>query len=227
MDFFEVATSAPTVRRFLDKPIADRDLETILATANMAPSGSNAQPWEFVVVRDAAMRAEIQRLYRASWEPYRETSIIRGRKELSPRAKKALSVGDEFAASLAIVPAHVIVFLDRPKMRVERGSADDLTNFGATYGSIFPAIELMMLSARALGIGSAMTTMLSPHEAETKALLGVPEHLQLIALIPLGYPADGFSRPYRKPVWARIHDGRWDRRWQRSGERTAQSGGRA
>ena len=98
-------------------------------------------------------------------------------------------------------------------MRVERGSAEDLTNFGATYGSIFPAIELLMLSARALGIGSAMTTMLSPHEAETKVLLGVPEHYQLIALIPLGYPADGFTPPYRKPVWSRIHDDRWDRLW--------------
>jgi nitroreductase len=216
MDFFEVATSAPTVRRFSDRPLEQHDLEKILATANMAPSGSNAQPWEFVVIREPAMRAEIQRLYRESWEPYKETSIIRGRQELSGRAKKALSLGDEFAASLAIVPAQVIVFLDRPKMRVERGSADDLTNFGATYGSIFPAIELMMLAARALGIGSAMTTMLSPREAETKALLGAPEQYQLIALIPLGYPADGFKRPFRKPIWPRIRDGRWDRPWTRS-----------
>ena len=217
MDFFEVATSAPTVRRFVEKPIAERDLETILTTANMAPSGSNAQPWEFVVVREPSARKEIQRLYEAQWEPYKESAIIRGRKELSARAKKALRVGDEFAASLGIVPVHVLVFLDRPKMRVERGSAEDLTNFGATYGSIFPAIELMMLAARALGIGSAMTSMLSPREVETRALLGVPEQYQLIALISLGYPADGFTRPYRKPVWPRIHDGKWQQHWHRAG----------
>jgi len=72
-------------------------------------------------------------------------------------------------------------------MRVVRGSPEDLTNFGATYGSVFPAIELMMLAARALGVGTAMTTMLSPHEAETKALLGVPDLYQLIALILMGY----------------------------------------
>jgi nitroreductase len=213
MDFFDVATSTPTMRRFSDRPIDERDLFKILATANMAPSGSNAQPWEFVVVREAAMRREIQRLYELSWVPYKDSAIIRGRKELSERAKKALAVGDEFSASLSIVPAHIIVFLDRPKMRVERGSPEDLTNFGATYGSIFPAIELLMLSARALGIGTAMTTMLSPHEAETKSILGVPEQFQLIALIPMGYPADGFKRPYRKPVTARIHDGRWDGIW--------------
>lgn len=216
MDFFEVATSTPTVRRFSPRPIDQRDLERVLETANMAPSGSNAQPWEFVIVREAEARREIQKMYRASWEPYKESAIIRGRKTLSARAQKALAVGDEFAASLAIVPAHIVIFLDRPKMRVVRGSPEDLSNFGATYGSIFPAIELMMLSARALGIGTAMTTMLSPREAETKALLGVPEDYQLIALVPIGYPADGFKRPYRKPVWPRLHDGRFGRAWQRA-----------
>lgn len=215
MDFFEVATTTPTVRRFLDRAIDPALIEKVLETANLAPSGSNAQPWEFVVIRDAATRRQIQRIYEDQWEPYKESAIIRGRKELSARAKKALALGDEFAASLAIVPVHIVTFLDRPKMRVERGSADDLFNFGATYGSMFPAIELLMLTARALGIGTAMTTMLSSREPETKALLGVPEHYQLITLIPMGYPADGFKRPYRKPVWPRIHMDRWDRPWAR------------
>ncbi len=217
MDFFEVATTSPTVRRFLDKPIVPGLIEKVLETANMAPSGSNAQPWEFVVVREAAMRREIQRIYQEQWEPYKESAIIRGRKELSARAKKAIASGDEFAAQLAVVPVHILTFLDRPKMRVERGSADDLFNFGATYGSMFPAIELLMLAARALGLGTAMTTMLSGREPETKTLLGVPDHYQLITLIPMGYPAEGFKRPYRKPVWPRIHAGRWDRQWPRPG----------
>jgi nitroreductase len=56
-----------------------------------------------------------------------------------------------------------------------------------------------------------MTTMLSSREPATKTLLGVPEQYQLITLIPLGYPADGFKRPYRKPVWPRLHAERWDR----------------
>jgi nitroreductase len=216
MDFFEVATTTPTVRRFSDRQLDPRDLERILTTANMAPSGSNAQPWEFVVVRMPGARREIQRLYQEVWGPYKDTAIVRGRTTLSPRAQRALKIGDEFAASLAIVPVHVVVFLDRPKMRVERGTPEDLFNFGATYGSVFPAIELLMLSARALGLGTAMTTMLSSREAETKRLLGVPDQYQLITLIPIGYPADGFKRPYRKPVWPRIHDERWERPWPRS-----------
>ena len=107
MDFFEVATSTPTMRRFLDRPIPEAELIKILETANMAPSGSNAQPWEFVIVRDAAARREIQKLYEAVWVPYKDSAIIRGRTTLSPRAVKALKTGDEFAAQLAIVPVHV------------------------------------------------------------------------------------------------------------------------
>ncbi|HUY26474.1 MAG TPA: nitroreductase family protein [Candidatus Binataceae bacterium] len=216
MDFFEVATSTPTVRRFSPRPIAASDLERVLETANMAPSGSNAQPWEFVIVREQSARREIQQMYEAVWGPYKESAIIRRRKTLSPRAHKALGVGDEFAATLAIVPVHVVVFLDRPKMRVARGTPEDLFNFGATYGSIFPAIELLMLAARALGIGTAMTTMLSSREDETKALLGAPGDFQLIALVPMGYPDGDFKRPYRKPVWPRLHDGRFGRAWPRA-----------
>ncbi len=211
MDFFDVATTTPTVRHFSDRPIDDHLLAKVFETANMAPSGSNAQPWEFVIVRSPQTRRAIQKLYEEVWGPYKETAIIRGRTTLSARAQKALRVGDEFAAQLSIVPVHVVVFLDRPKMRVERGSPEDLSNFGATYGSIFPAIELLMLSARAVGLGAAMTTMLSSREPATKTLLGVPEQYQLITLIPIGYPADGFKRPYRKPVWPRLHAERWDR----------------
>ncbi len=203
MDFFEVATSTPTMRRFLDWPIPEADLIKILETANMAPSGSNAQPWEFVVVRAANARREIQKLYESVWGPYKDSAIIRGRTLLSPRAVKALKTGDEFAAQLAMA---------------------DLFNFGATYGSIFPAIELMMLAARALGVGTAMTTMLTSKESETKALLGVPAEYQLIALVPMGYPADGFKRPMRKPVFARIHDERWDRAWPHSASLPRSSG---
>src|ERR1700683_1392036 len=215
MDFFEVATTTPTVRRFLDRPVSGAMIERVLETANMAPSGSNAQPWEFIVVRSAEKRRAIRALYEEVWGPYKETAIIRGRKELSARAKKALAIGDEFAASLAIVPVHILIFLDRPKMRVERGSPEDLTNFGATYGSIFPAIELLMLSARALRLGTGVTTMLSAREPQTKALFGVPDQYQLITLVPMGYSGDDLKRPYRKPVWPRIHDENWDRIWPR------------
>ena len=96
MNFFVVATTMPTVRRFSDRPLDHTTIERILETANMAPSGSNAQPWEFVIVRDPAARREIQKLYELAWVPYKDSAIIRGRATLSAPAQKALRVGDEF-----------------------------------------------------------------------------------------------------------------------------------
>src|SRR5450759_3320724 len=78
MDFFDVATTTPTVRRFLDRPVSDAMIERVLETANMAPSGSNAQPWEFVVVRSEQKRRAIRALSEEVWGPYTETAIIRG-----------------------------------------------------------------------------------------------------------------------------------------------------
>ena len=88
--------------------------------------------------------------------------------------KKALAIGDEFCG-LARDRAGRIFWssLIAPRCAWSAGSSEDLTNFGATYGSIFPAIELLMLSARALGLGTAVTTMLSAREPQTKALFGV------------------------------------------------------
>jgi nitroreductase len=216
MDFFEVAFTTPAIRRFSEIPVDTAMIERILETANMAPSSSNAQPWQFVVVRAAPTKRAIQSLYGRTWRTYKERALVRERSTLSARAQKAIRTGDEFAASLVAVPVHIVVFLDRLRLRAGRDSTADgaYPTFG--YGSVFPAVELLMLAARALGLGSAMTTMLSPCEAETKVLLGVPEGYQLIALVPIGYPKDGFVRPFRKSVWARVHDEQWDRSWTRS-----------
>ena len=90
MDFFEVAMTTPAVRDFSDRPLEDHTIERILETANMAPSGSNAQPWEFIVIRDGAIKGEIQRLYAGLWESYKESAIIKGRISLPARARNAI-----------------------------------------------------------------------------------------------------------------------------------------
>jgi nitroreductase len=68
------------------------------------------------------------------------------------------------------------------------------------YGSIYPAIQNMMLAARARGIGSTMTTLHKAREQDIKTILGIPDHIETIALIPLGYPCGRWGRPRRKPV---------------------------
>lgn len=99
MDFFDVAMTTPAVRDFSERALDDRTIERILETANMAPSGSNAQPWEFIVIRNPSTKQQLQRLYSELWESYKARAIIKGRSSLSPRAQRALSAGDTFTAA--------------------------------------------------------------------------------------------------------------------------------
>ena len=77
--------------------------------------------------------------------------------------------------------------------------------------SIYPAVQNLLLAARGMGIGSVLTTLFKRHDAEIKALLGIPENIETAALLPLGYPAegDGYGPTRRRPVEEVTHWERW------------------
>jgi nitroreductase len=174
----------------------------------------------FIVIRDPSTKQQIQGLYSELWESYKASAIVKGRPSLSPRAQRAVSAGDTFAAALLRVPVQIVIVLNRSRTRIERGSEMDRVYPASVYGSVFPAVELMMLAARALGVGTALTTMLSPCEETVRGLLKIPSTHQVIALVPMGYPKEGFARPFRKPVWSRIHREDWETAWTRETEDT-------
>ena len=80
-----------------------------------------------------------------------------------------------------------------------------------TGASIYPAVQNIMLAARALGIGSCLTTIHRFREAQVKALLGIPADVETVALIPLGYPLGKFGRPPRRPVAEVVFADGWGR----------------
>ena len=89
-------------------------------------------------------------------------------------------------------PVLILICSERPP-----GGLDAGRMAGA---SVYPAIQNLMLAARAKGIGSTMTTLHKAREQDIKKILGVPEHVETIALIPLGYPQGHWGRPKRKPA---------------------------
>jgi nitroreductase len=79
---------------------------------------------------------------------------------------------------------------------------------GSALGSIFPAIQNFMLAARGLGIGTALTTVYRIYEDDLRKLLDIPEHYEVVALIPMGRPRGKFGVAPRRPVEKVTH---WDR----------------
>ena len=195
--FFEVVTRQRACRAFSADPVADSDIERVLTAATFAPSAENKQPWEFVVVRDEASRAAIGELSRRAWE-------TRGRAFSESRLTPALlaEVGRGATGGVADAPVNIVVCAD-----VERGLAATIPS------SIFPAVQNLLLAATALGLGSALTTIATGYRAEMQSLLGLPEHVWPVALVPLGHPERPLEPPRRAPFHEHTHRERYGEPW--------------
>lgn len=188
MDFFEVAHTQRAMRRLKPDPVPEELIWRVLDTATKAPSGGNMQGWNFVVVTDAEKKRRIGKWYLEAWEqmygPAREAMLG------DPRRASAFKSADHLAHHIAEVP--VLIFAT---IRTDR------FNNGPLLGaSLYPAVQNLMLAARALGLGATLTTLHVLHQADVRALLGVPDDVEPLAMVPLGWPKGKFGPPIRLPV---------------------------
>jgi nitroreductase len=202
-DFFSVIGTQRAMRRLKPDPVPEGHIKKIIWAATRAPSGGNRQPWRFLVVTDAAKRAKLAEIYSSVWEQYRASGYGGSAgKELSPEDaasnERALRSSQYLADHLAEVPVLIIpcVF-----------SAGGVNQGVAAGSSIYPAIQNLMLAARALGLGTALTTLHRQREDDVRELLGIPGTVDTAALIPVGWPKGKFGEGRRQPVEAVTY---WD-----------------
>ena len=193
MDFFEAVTTQRAMRRLKPDPIPDALLRQIMETAICAPSGGNRQGWSFLVIKDAAKRARLGELYREAWGelikiPYYADAA---RQPPDSPAARMLASARHLGEHLGEAPVLILACIE-----VDPGVAVNLT----TGSSIYPAVQNIMLAARALGIGSCLTTIHRYRDKQVKELLGIPAPVETAALIPLGYPLGKFGRAPRRPL---------------------------
>jgi len=202
-DFFTVVDTQCAVRRFRSDPVPDSALARILSAATRAPSARGAEPWCFVVVRDPAVRATIADAYRRAWDAgaafTAATDADRDVRE-RPHYARMMEAAARLAADLAAAPVLVACGLDHAQLGPLAGPDGSLRSPAAAYASILPAVQNLLLAARALGLGTTLTTLHRAFEPALKALLAVPETVEIVALVPLGYPAGRFARTRRKPL---------------------------
>ena len=212
MDFFEVVDTQRALRRFRPDPVADTALHRILEAATRAPSARGAEPWVFVVVRDPAVREEIGRRYRAAWgagqEYTRATDADRDVRD-QPHYTRMMRAAADLAASFHEAPVVIVCGLDHARLGPLAAPDGTLRAPAAAYASIFPAVQNLLLAARALGLGTTLTTLHRTFEEELKALLAIPAHVEVAALVPLGHPRDRFGPTRRRPLGEVAHLDRW------------------
>jgi nitroreductase len=196
-DFFDVVSRQRACRDFGDEPLSDGDIARVLEAATYAPSAENRQPWEFIVVRDAANRAAIGELTRRAWETSGR-AFSEGR--LDPNMLADVDRGA--TGGIAAAPVQIVVCAD-----VQRGLEPTVPS------SIFPAVQNLLLAATAAGLGSALTTITVSYRDELRSLLALPEHVLPVAVVPLGHPARQLGRPRRDRFDSHTHVERYGTRW--------------
>lgn len=172
------------IRRLKADPVSDADLETILTAAARAPSGGNLQPWRFLAVRDKALKRQLAEWYVAAYWARRRKNGFAGPADI-PKDDSSGQAALHFSTNpdnYAAAPVLVLVIAEHP-------GAD-----------ISAACQNLMLAARALGIGSTITSIGGAHEQDVHRLLGIPDGMDATCCIPLGYPEGNFGPAKRKPL---------------------------
>lgn len=195
ISLFEAITSQRAIRHFSPQPVSDEAVETILGAAICAPSGGNRQPWRFLVIRDAALKRQLGEWYLAAWQV-----AIAGMETITQPYRH----GAALAQQMETVPVLILACIDHGPA----GTGPGQITRGA---SIYPAVQNLLLAARALGLGTVLTTLHTRYESEIKALLNIPETVETAALIPVGYPAEGarVGRTHRRPLSEVVFHERW------------------
>lgn len=212
---YEGIMTTRAMRRFTDEPVTDAQVERILRAAQQAPSGGNIQPWQFVVVTDDDDRAWLGDVYARAYDRY-EAAILAALPPFRTDADRAawartVAASRHLADHLGEVPVVVLVCMADISMSVR--DADGEMDVGTPYASVYPAVQNLLLAARSVGIGGAITTVHRIHHDEVREHFGVPDTHQVVALVPLGHPTGRFGVAPRRPVEKVTHWGRWgDRR---------------
>jgi nitroreductase len=208
----DLLTTTRSVRKRLNmgRPVEPEVLERCIEIAFQAPTGTSAQGWHFVVLTDAEKRARLAELYRRGFDLLTQRYAgefpfplgdLRAR-QFSRMAESAMHL----VTHLHEVPVLVVPCIEGRVQSVELA-------FQATlYGSIFPAVWSFMLALRARGIGSALTTDQFLAD-EAARLLGIPENVTQVALLPVAYfTGTGFKPARRLPAGDHTHWNTWGAR---------------
>ena len=202
LSLYEMMRTTRAVRRLRPDPIPDDVLRRVLEAATFAPSGGNRQAWRILVVRDAALKQELEVRHAARWTPYAAQSRAAAAalpEQARGRALRSLSAGDYLAAHMHEVPAVLVVCFDPRGLLVTDQKLERQSVVGGA--SIYPAVQNLLLACRAEGLGCVLTTLLVSAEPELRPLLGLPEPWGLAAFVPIGYPVGSGHGPLsRRPV---------------------------
>ena len=203
------------VRRVLPDPVADEIVAKCLELALQAPTGANGQQWEFVVVSDHLVKAQLAKNYRRIWKLYYTFYLKRIAARDESMAKTARAVQwqvDHFEEIPVLVVACMRFGVHDGRVPFVRMPHAAESGY---WGSIYPAVQNLLLAARAMGLGASLVTLPLWNIAATRRLLRLPRNTTACCVVPLGWPRGRYGPTTRKAVGDVTHVDRYgNRAWQ-------------
>ena len=204
MSLREAVTTQRAVRRVLPEPLDPALVTRLIELALEAPSGSNGQNWEFVVVTEEATKRRLQRQYRRAWSLYGGLGKrLRGDDEQTAKILRSVAWQvDHFHE----VPVLVVACLKGgPKLPFVPNAPLAVSTH---YGSIYPAVQNLLLAARAVGLGASLSTLPLWSVTVARRVLGLPFGVEPCCVVALGWPLGKYGPKARRPVADVVH---WER----------------
>jgi nitroreductase len=204
---FDTMYSAGSIRRLKTDPVPDEIITKVLDAAIRAPSGSNAQSWVFVVVKDADKRRKLGAIYKKA------SSILEVLyTDAKPPPHMDQTKFDRFWKAVVHLFNHMgdapVLLLPCLKTSMWTNAASLPPDIKARMAaasrlagsSIYPAVQNIILACRAFGLGTTLTTIHAFFEDEVREIINLPPDVQTYALMPIGYPQGKHGPVNRKPV---------------------------
>ena len=204
---FEIMYSTRAMRRLKPDPIPEETLKKIVDAGIRAPSGGNMQDWAFILVRDTERKRFIRDYYWNTWQKLMGERGIPD--DMPPAQQRMLNAAAHLAVHLDEAPV-LLLACAKTEYPPLAAMKNERANAAVIHGTIYPAVQNILLACRALGVGATLTTIHCFFEAELKQRFDIPEDMEVSALIPMGYPQGNFGSVSRAPVEDVIHWDAWE-----------------
>lgn len=194
MSLEEAMRTQRAIRRLKPDPIDDALVLRLIELALKAPTGSNAQQWEFVVVKDPVVKAKLARLNRIAWRLYGGIGRKLAERQKDEAMRRIIAAVQWQADHFEDIPVVVVACLRGWIPPFPPAIASSL------YGSIYPSVQNLLLAARAAGVGAALITLPLWSKLLAQRALHLPFTVTPCAVVPLGWPVGRYGPTRRRPV---------------------------
>ncbi len=205
MPMEEAMRTQRAVRRLHLQPVDREVLVPLLELSLKAPTSSNTQDWCYVVVEGREQKAAIGELYGKLYRVF--NPIVQRQARNDPAALRTMRPGqwqmehfDELP--VLVIPCYKRNLKHRPVGRPQISVA-------SFYGSVFPAVQNLLLACRAVGLGASLQTLPIWYIPKARKILGLPRSMNPVCVIPIGWAKGRYGPTTRRPIGEVIHIDRW------------------